>query len=487
MAKTNLGKVVGDSAFEDWLKRNPNGTWEDFMEDIKGPQGEVLYGMSIQEIKFHTKTPYGDMVYNVIRDDGLIIGQVIAPKGDRGDQGKPGVNWDGTIPEYPDIPTNIPYGTLFELAPGALPIAGWVYANGDTLPKGRYPHLVGVAGFDSRQVPETSDITIDDMAYTDKRIFEDGVEYWSGESRDSEVILLKEVRVTDTGVLARSLNANYQDQLGTSNVTYGYMQTLDRETDKEHRDFIEARFNEKYLLHRFSFYGKTDKSINDRIFVQFKSGEIWTTVVELNPSTDFVPDTGRSAGVNYREYFYIDLKKYSLYTNHFRVIGYKKTSANMQFCGFRLYAGSEPLEYKEIITLPIVKTADDRFKIVYVGEPVAESIEESMYSYNSRMALNGEVPLELAINNQLPFYSNGITMSEPQEAKLGYENVYNKELDSWELVKTHRDIEGYYYDINGELKHLPKPTEWHKWSFVANNWIEDVELKEKAKKELLNS
>ncbi|MGL5713850.1 MAG: hypothetical protein ACRCX2_12580 [Paraclostridium sp.] len=463
----------GKSAYESWLSIGNEGTEEDFINFLKPNYVSRLITIQAN----------GDRVYGWFDQEGNQVGEYVTEKGDKGDQGKPGVNWDGTIPEYPDIPTNIPYGTLFELAPGALPIAGWVYANGDTLPKGRYPHLVGVAGFDSRQVPEKSDINIDDMAYTDKRIFEDEVEYWSGESTDSKVLLLKEYR---GGTGYRSVKWNYlnSDKVpSSSQTTNGRMVTSDIGTDKENKDFMEVRFDNEYFLHRFSFYKGTDKTTNDKIFIQFKSGDIWTSAVELNPSTDFIPDTDR--GVE-GEYFYIDLKKYTLSTNNFRIVGYRATSSNMYFCGFRLYAGSEPLEYKEIITLPVAKTTEDRFKIVYVGEPVAESIE-SMYSYNGRMSLNGEVPIELAINNQLPFYSNGITMSEPQRAKLGYENVYNKELDSWELVKTHRDIEGYYYDIKGELKHLPKPTEWHKWSFVANNWIEDVELKEKAKKELLNS
>ncbi len=39
MAHKDLGRVLGLSTFEEWLNRNPNGTWEEFLEDIKGPQG----------------------------------------------------------------------------------------------------------------------------------------------------------------------------------------------------------------------------------------------------------------------------------------------------------------------------------------------------------------------------------------------------------------------------------------------------------------
>ncbi|MGL5202097.1 hypothetical protein, partial [Cetobacterium sp.] len=126
------------------------------------------------------------------------------------------------------------------------------------------------------------------------------------------------------------------------------------------------------------------------------------------------------------------------------------------------------------------------YKLIYVGQPL-EIQEPTMYSYNIDNIHNGEVPLSLAIENKIPNYSNGITMSEPQSLRIGYTNKYNNNSDSWELVKTYENQEGYYYDSLGDLKHNPKPSNWVKWDFINNNWIEDIELKEKAKKELLNS
>lgn len=39
MPHKDLGRVLGLSAFEDWEKRNPGGTWEEYQESLKGPQG----------------------------------------------------------------------------------------------------------------------------------------------------------------------------------------------------------------------------------------------------------------------------------------------------------------------------------------------------------------------------------------------------------------------------------------------------------------
>lgn len=129
----------------------------------------------------------------------------------------------------------------------------------------------------------------------------------------------------------------------------------------------------------------------------------------------------------------------------------------------------------------------DFCEYMYVGEafPKIKS-SYNFYSYNTKDELVGEVPFEIAVENELPSQIDGITLSSPIKNKEGYINKYNHDSDSWKLIKTHENKEGYYYDKRDDLKYIPKPSNWVRWDDTNNNWIEDTNLKEISKKELLN-
>lgn len=77
-------------------------------------------------------------------------------------------------------------------------------------------------------------------------------------------------------------------------------------------------------------------------------------------------------------------------------------------------------------------------------------------------------------------------MSEPQPLRIGYTNKYYNDSDTWILMRTHEDKEGYYYNEKGDLKYIPKPYNWSKWDFENHEWVDDIDLKERIKSELLD-
>lgn len=157
------------------------------------------------------------------------------------------------------------------------------------------------------------------------------------------------------------------------------------------------------------------------------------------------------------------------------------------------YNGESSLKYlmlpKEKMTISekINQFGYDFNEYMFVGEAISKDENSyNFYSYNNEFELIGEIPSEIAVKNEIPHQIEGITLSAPTENRNGYTNIYNRDLDKWLPIKTHENKEGYYYDSSGNLKHSPKPSDWVKWDFKANTWIEDVELKEKAKSELLD-
>lgn len=118
---------------------------------------------------------------------------------------------------------------------------------------------------------------------------------------------------------------------------------------------------------------------------------------------------------------------------------------------------------------------------MFVGEPVIKKDNNKIYSYDVNNNYIGTIPFSMASENNIPRTINGITLSEPYQIKPGYTNKYLKNSDSWELIRTYDNKEGYYYNNKGELKYLIQPSEFHTWNQEINSW----ELNEKAKDKYL--
>lgn len=74
------------------MKKQGNIALEINAEVIKGPRG-----MSIQKLKYKETLSNGDNVYEIIREDNIVIGEIIAKKGEQGIQGVQGETGRGIV------------------------------------------------------------------------------------------------------------------------------------------------------------------------------------------------------------------------------------------------------------------------------------------------------------------------------------------------------------------------------------------------------
>lgn len=74
------------------MKKQGNIALEIKSEIIKGPRG-----LSIQSLKYKETLSNGDNVYEVIREDDSIIGEITAKKGEQGIQGIQGETGRGIV------------------------------------------------------------------------------------------------------------------------------------------------------------------------------------------------------------------------------------------------------------------------------------------------------------------------------------------------------------------------------------------------------
>lgn len=395
MAKTNLGKVVGDSAFEDWLKKNPGKTWEDFMEEIKGKNAILQYGLSCfmrgndalenntEWIKLKDEEQYLD-INEYPHLEGILEKRNIM------------YNFD-----FKNITEN--KNDVFSITPLS---SGGIITNQELL----YKLFKGTLN-----EGETISITNDDNFNELNQL---GFEL-SGP-------LFEEIK---------NLNKTYRIYFYASSILYSG---------------TNLRFKPE------SFFG-CNKIIDDWV-----SGQSYEQISKFRISST----SGLQNGI-------FDISKYD--TNN---INYIK---NITFGN-----GSKIIfEIQKYVYVVPSKFNSNIEEIMYIGNKIKIN-EQTIYSYSKNKTLCGETPLYLAVENKLPYYVEGITMSEPIENRIGYMNKYDVKTDTWELVKTHEKQDGYYYLENGDLKYIPKPNNYSIWSFKTNIWIEDITLKEKAKKKLLN-
>lgn len=392
MAKTNLGKVVGDSAFEDWLKKNPGKTWEDFMEEIKGKNAILQYGLSCfmrsnsDSYKKEGWIKLRNYIQHLQINKYPHLENILEKTTDR---------------------TNFDFGNLtgnnnpkFTITP---------LNTGGTISNPELIYKLFTGGLDEGEeivfeITEPLDIN-------NKLGFELSGEVW------------EEIKLNSAGFcnFICALEATGSFTKPTAETLFGF------------KAVDSWKVSSSYHLQKSAFRVVANKFIN---------------------------------GV-------FDICKYSQdNTSYIKKMIFKEGSrVEFQFIREELFIIPEKLtENKEIM---------------YIGIPI-ELNAPSMYSYSKNTTYSGEIPFSLASDNKFPYYIEGITMSEPREAKIGYINKYNSESDTWELVKTHEKQEGYYYLENGDLKYTPKPNNYSIWDIVKYAWNESQELKEQEKQRLLD-
>lgn len=489
----------GKSAYESWLELGNEGTEEDFINSLKG--------VGIIGKEFVRKDAEGNYVYRDIYSDGTKSSEYISPRGPRG--------YTGGIVGLPDDAEPQPpmtdiYGTIIEHHGSQVP-EGWALCNGGTLEARKYPHLIG-------RLPSVCEPLEVRYKFTDKNNAS-----YSGVSGSKYRTISKmicggetfETYFYDPRATIYSLNKNgvYSEYTCFSEGNEYYYATIPDKSPKEVSGFISTLRPTDSKIYMYpkaiAFDGKNfeyggiltrtsggtsryNKNLHPDIYFNIEyidedSGD-WRLGVQLHNKTDFIKST-------ILDNMYIAEIKTTFKTKKIRLsIDPKSTpyypnysvDEDFYFLGrFQMYIDDIPNRDMTVLKLPNLKDTSGRYKLVYIGQPL-EITEPTMYSYSKDNIFNGEVPLSLAVNNELPNYTEGITMTEPQPSRMGYTNKYNNNTDTWELVKTHEKKEGYYYDEKGDLKYIPKLYNWYKWDFETHTWIEDTLLKEEAKNELLN-
>lgn len=466
MLTVDLGKVVGKSAYEIWLELGNEGTEEDFINSLKG--------VGVVDREFVRVDAEGNYVYRDIYSDGSKSSEYISPRGPRG--------YTGGVVGEPQPPGSVPYGTIVEWA-GDLP-EGWLYTNGTILDKKKYPQMSFLPGITqpvtpkfqlNSSTPYRGNGQIDGFA---KYLYSglDGItcEVWDNSS--SSVLyypqfynVMREPGKTIKGSYGFTM---YGMQGGVIfNLTLNEIMNISYL--KINKKNAEGTYTESYIT--------SDKRlipvVDWYLVIEYMNEEgLWIKGAEIHNKTDFIPLGETISAFMIKSPF--KSNKYRIYLDTDKTtFNWNDPSAKICFIGeLELGFDKGGVQYNEYIQLPNEKDNQGRYKIIYVGQPL-EIQEPTIYSYNMKNHYNGEVPYALAVENKLPYYVNGITMTEPQPLRMGYTNKYNNNTDTWELMKTHEDKEGYYYDVNGELKYIPKPYKYCVWNYKLNMWVEDDNLK----------
>ncbi|MCQ9628086.1 tail fiber protein [Cetobacterium somerae] len=510
IAPEGIQGSTGLSAFEEWLQRNPGKTWEDYQKSLKGP--------GISGFRYKETTETGSLIYDVILEGDIVSGTIEIPPGATGadfltlefvrfdDEGNTIVRSKNSKGEYgneilikrgprgftggtaegPQPPGSVPYGTIVEWA-GNLP-EGWLYTNGGILDKRRYPHMSFLPGTTQPQEPY---FKIEGNTKLASKGTINNQPTWEFNLGDLKGKLYQDFKKSNSYIDANFDEIlKYSGKFGGSSYYYGMTNSWYYIELPEKLALSFISMNKKNATgnpDQQVTAGVTNSNVNVYFDIEYMddNGD-WIKGTELHNKTDFIPpsDTTNNA---------IAMIKSSFKSNKFRIIINNKSLYNTIAYGVNIYYIGNLVfgfdkggtQYNDYIQLPNEKDNQGRYKIIYVGQPL-EIQEPTMYSYNLKNHYNGEVPYSLAVKNKLPNYTEGITMTEPQPLRMGYTNKYNNDTDTWELVKTHEDKEGYYYDVNGGLKYIPKPYNWCKWDFETHTWVEDTILKEEAKNELLN-
>lgn len=491
----------GKSAYNIWIELGNDGTEEDFMNSLKGA--------GIVDKEFIKENEKGDYIYRDIYSDGSKGPEYISPRGPRGYTG-------GTIGgELP--PGNVPYGTIVEWA-GLTPPEGWLYTNGGTIKKANYPHM-------STILQNLSNLTNPDINI-DTIILKPIVEYPYKDIITTSDSVYRVIQYNDLSFKIKSSRAaydlynydtsydsvypggafvrkgNYDPRMSNGRTKYyaTYRRIgIDYIAEIE---FPMSLFPTAILASETNLLKGAPETEREAIFCPNRAANItievlyekdgeWIVGAKANNKKDFIvyPEVRDTMISTFNQSFTSNKFRIKISDDsepHKTLYDADKKIDIFYLGGFSLFFNkTEKVGYEEVLKLPEEKDVADRYKIIFVGQPL-ELKENTIYSYNNYKRYNGEIPLELAANNKLPSFTYGVTMTELTDLKLGYINKYDSKDDSWSLVKTHEDKEGYYYDLNGDLKYIPKPNNYSIWNFEKSVWSESLELKEKEKQKLLD-
>ncbi|MGL5595832.1 MAG: phage tail protein [Cetobacterium sp.] len=442
-------------------------------------------GVGIVDKEFIRIDDIGNYVYRDVYSDGNKGPEYIAPIGPRGFTG-------GTVGE-PQPPGSVPYGTIVEWSGDNLP-NGWLYTNGATLNKQKYPHLSNVLPGITQPTSPKFPLNITTPSKLNGQV--DGFSKYLYSGADG-ITCDAWSNITDNNSYSCSLSSvmRYSGRISRGNygsVRYGMKSGVIFDlTLNEVMNISYLKINRKnaegtYTENSIGTSSNLTPIVDWYLVIDYMDEHgAWIKGVEIHNKTDFIPLGDTISAFMVKSPF--KSNKYRIYLDENKTtFNWVYSDEKICFIGeLEIGFDKDTYQYGDFIQIPNEKDNQNRYKIIYVGQPL-EIQEPTMYSYNIDNIHNGEVPLSLAVENKIPNYSNGITMSEPNILKLGYTNKYNSKSDLWELVKTHENKEGHYYDNLGDLKYSPKSSNWVKWDFINNNWIEDTLLKEKAKKDLLD-
>lgn len=442
---------------EDYILKN-----KELFKGDKGDKGDYWAGgVDFKELQFLRFDSEGNTIVRSVNSRLETGKEFIIKRGLRGYTG-------GTI-DTPQAPTSVPFGTIVEWSGEELP-DGWTYCNGGTLKVKNYPFLTGT--FRKITEPKIATFTIDStVPYT-------------GPGDPNYYIADFSALGEKTTIKLEKLGANILSQYYTlpyyfvrysgnkkNNYVYGML------TNKYHYiDFEKERYLSYVLMNLRNSLGEYEYGSNGYqnkedwvLKFEYFDGTNWQGAFELKSGLDFLTWGVKGLGINHSR----------AKSNKWRFMAQNLTNIQQTVVcigELSLNFDDEVLQFEDLLQLPTEKDSNNRYKIIYIGQPL--DIEGfTMYSYDKKGEITGEVPFSLAVNNELPSYAEGITMAEPQNTKAGYKNVYNNELDKWELVKTHEDKAGYFYDENGTLKYIPAPDIFYKWNKELRTWVLDENLK----------
>ncbi len=458
----------------------------------------AMSGANFLTLEFVRFDDEGNTIVKSKNSKGELGNEILIKRGPRGYTG--GTVGGGELPP----PTGANYGDKKEWAGSYVP-DGWALCNGGTLSGKKYPHLIGLLDY----ISEPTEVK---YKFVDNKTAISGGAIGNGNYPSKQITCGEKVFKS---IYFRGKNSDYSLNNGTfySMHTSRYIITGASKyiTVPDNSPTYCMGFISEISLDDSFFYPKAialdganhefggilpdedgnnggiNKNLHPDIYFNIEyideNGD-WRLGYQLHNKTDFVKST-------ILDNMYIGEIKTTFKTKKIRLsIAPKSTphypTQNYYYLGrFHTYLDDISNRDLTVIKLPDEKDSSGKYKLVYIGQPL-EVQEPGIYSYSRDNILNGEVPFSLAAENKLPNYSEGITMAEPKEFKMGYINRYNNKSDSWELIKTHDNQQGYYYNNLGDLKYTTKPNNYSIWDFKTNSWVEDTLLKEKVKKEILD-
>lgn len=513
MASKNLGRVVGPSAFEEWKKLNPNGTFEEFLLTIKGDTGDTgeqgTNGADFVTLEFVRFDGEGNSIVKSKNSKGEAGHEILIKRGERGYTG-------GSVGD-PQPPGNVPYGTIVEWA-GQAPPEGWLYTNGGTIIKKNFPQMSSILETITNITEpylHVGRLLLDPIYENPLKDIVKTENYVSrsisiGEGKNVEIRCPRAIwdLTLETGSIFRATYPaeKFLTPGNISKKTNGNPELSGIYTGFAGVDYIaEIIFTEPIFstaitvnttnlqkgaiatIDQDRFCPNRDATIKIEILYE-QNGE-WILGAKVSNKLDFIeyPQITNSSIAVFSQTFKSNkfrLKIAEESKEHYLSRGSFRNVKVFYLGDFSMFFNNvENIGYEEVLKLPEEKDNQERYKIIFVGQPLAPG-GEAITLYNKRLEFAGEGEYKEAANQKIPYWAEGVTTKGIEQVKIGYKNFYNKETDTWSITKTHTNKEGYYYNKEGELKYMPKPNEYSLWNFNANNWEPNKQLKKEELEKL---